>query len=543
MTTAHLSVFFFASLFLSIVSLLLIILLHRYGNQKIHQLWKYFNCSVFLWGIGAVLIGYGTYFNKNNIVYTTWRITDCIVTFIPILLLHSSLEFTKRKNFIFLKLSYLLGIISNILIINTDLIISYNLNLYGNFLLFFSPGKLFYFWVTFWIITASFANYYLITYLRDQKNGCNIKFFVSTIALGSISGSINFFYAFNPPLLAYANLGIVVYSLTCTYMIFRHNLFDINIIFQKGLIYSILITIFTGIYLIIIFSMEWLFRGIIGYKSLYLSLISAFILTLLFNPIRDKIQKLIDKLFFRKTTQEFAHENELLKQELERSDRLKTASTLALGLAHEIKNPLTTIKTFAEFLPEKFKDEDFVNKFSKLIPSEVERINNIIHQLLDFSKPIPPSFRDTNIHHLINDILVFFNSEFLKRRIRISEAYSDSTLIIRIDPSQIKQALLNIILNGIDAMPRGGNIAFRTLIDNKYFKIYISDSGRGIAKGDLKHVFDPFFSTKDEGTGLGLSVTHQIIKNHKGIIEVQSEIGKGTTFILSLPLTQNINAS
>lgn len=282
---------------------------------------------------------------------------------------------------------------------------------------------------------------------------------------------------------------------------------------------------------------EWFFRGIIGYRSIIISLLSAFVIALLFSPLRNKIQSLVDHVFFGKLPQEIASENERLRQELERSERLKATSTLALGLAHEIKNPLTTIKTFAEYLPEKYKDDEFVNKFSKIIPSEVERINNIVHQLLDFSKPSPPAFNNTNIHNLISDILAFLNSSFLKNKIKVNESYEDLTLVIKIDPIQIKQALLNIILNAIESMPNGGTISIKTMLEeHDYLEIEISDEGCGIAEKDLKHIFDPFYSKKESGTGLGLSISYRIIQNHKGSIEVESEVNKGTIFRIKLPM-------
>lgn len=205
--------------------------------------------------------------------------------------------------------------------------------------------------------------------------------------------------------------------------------------------------------------------------------------------------------------------------------------------SHEIKNPLTTLKTFSEYLPQKFEDKAFLEKFAKLIPEEVERINSIVHQLLDFSKPAPPSFKDVPIHNLIHDILELLSNDFLKRKIIINESFDDINLLIKADPVQLKHALLNIILNAMDAMPNGGNISIKTIIrQGDYLEIEISDQGCGIAEKDLKHIFDPFFSTKESGTGLGLSISYQIIKNHKGTITVESELGKGTTFRIRLPM-------
>ena len=305
---------------------------------------------------------------------------------------------------------------------------------------------------------------------------------------------------------------------------------------KKWLLYSILIAALTGIYLLLIIISESLFSGVMGYRSFILSLLSAFLMALLFNPIRNRIQSFVDKLFLGRSLQEIAEENELLKQELERSERLKAASTLALGLAHEIKNPLTTLKTFSEFLPEKFKEEDFVNKFSKIIPAEVDRINSIVHKLLEFSKPTPPTFKSENIYDIIKDTLELMSNDFLKRRVKLIEECEDRDLIVNVDAAQIKQVLFNVILNALDSMPKGGKICISVKIKQpEQIEIILKDEGQGIPRNDIKNIFNPFFTTKDEGTGLGLAISHQIIINNKGEIEIESELNVGTTVIIRLP--------
>jgi len=312
-------------------------------------------------------------------------------------------------------------------------------------------------------------------------------------------------------------------------------MFGIEIIYKKGLLYSILIAILSAIYLLLIIIIESLFRGVIGYQSFLLSLFSAFLMALLFNPLRQKIQTFVDRIFLGKSPEEIAKENELLKQELERSERLKAASTLALGLAHEIKNPLTTLKTFSEFLPKKFKEEDFVTKFSKIIPAEVDRINNIVHKLLDFSKPTPPILKSVNICSIVKETLELMSNDFLKRRITLIEECADHNLMVAVDAAQIKQVFFNVILNALDSMPRGGKIHITTKVKNtKQIEIILKDEGCGIPKKDMKNIFNPFFTTKDEGTGLGLAISHQIIKNNKGEIEVESELNTGTTVLIRL---------
>lgn len=508
----------------------------------IHKIWLFFNIAIFIWAIGAIsasLISSNLELSKLS-----WKIGCGLgVNFTAPTILHLACEITKRKMKRILIFSYIIIIILSSLILFSNSIFDISSVKFHSFFLK-SPKLPYLFWFIVWFSIAAYAQIILLQYLFKESKGNNeLKIFTIATSIAFTLGGLDFLSIFRLPIFEYGNFGLSIYCLLVTYIIFRHQFLGINIVIQKGLFYSLLIAVFTGLYLILILVTELIFKSLIGYKSVFLSLSSAFIIAILFNPIRNKIQKLTDQIFLGKTSEEFAQENKLLHQELERSQRLKAASTLALGLAHEIKNPLTTIKTFAEFLPEKFQDKDFVGKFSKLVPMEVERINNIVHQLLDFSKPAPPSFRNTNIHQLIKDILVFLSNDFLKKKIKVVETYADSTFIINIDPIQIKQALLNIILNGIEAMPQGGVLSISTVINQDCFEIEISDTGTGIDVKDISHIFDPFFSTKDKGTGLGLSITHQIIKNHGGMIEVKSIKGVETNFTIKLKRIIELNPS
>ena len=535
----QISVFFVSSLLLSLTSLFLIIIILRFGREKIHKVGTCFNFSIFIWGLGATLVS----INPNNIYLAdlAWKFGDFGVCFTSTLFLHFVYLLINIKPRIILKIAYIQSFTFSFLILTTKLIAKTPENLFHSNFYIAPIGPLFSLWFAFWFLILTYAHILLIKQILIKKE-YRMFYYLIPISLAFLLGALNFLNPFGISIFQYGNFGIVAYCLSMTYFIFRNQIIGIEIVFKKGLFYSLLIAVLTALYLLLIILTEWTFRGWLGYKSIFISLSSAFIIAIIFNPLRDRLQVIVDHLFLRKTPQEISQENELLKQELERSERLKAAGTLALGLAHEIRNPLTTIKTFAEFLPEKYSDKDFISKFTKLIPTEVERINSIIHQLLTFSKPSPPSFKDTDIHGLIKDILGFLNSVFLKKKMRISEDYADSTLIIKIDPIQIKQALLNIILNAIDAMPNGGILSMKTeIIKDSCLKIRISDTGCGILKEDLKHIFDPFYSKKDEGTGLGLAITHRIITNHGGTIEAESETGKGAAFIITIPLTTKIS--
>ncbi len=229
-------------------------------------------------------------------------------------------------------------------------------------------------------------------------------------------------------------------------------------------------------------------------------------------------------------------ENLLLMNEITQTEKFKVVATLSSGLAHEIKNPLTAIKTFSEYLPQKLNDPEFLNKFSKIIPKEVNRIDNLVHELMDFAKPNSLNPKPSSLNETINFTLDFLSNDLIKKKITLHKSldFPDNQTIL-LDQQAFKQALLNILLNAIDAMPEGGILNVQTKLDEEKAIIRIQDNGCGIPANDIPHIFDPFFTKKDNGTGLGLSITHEIIKNHNGKIFVESAIGQGTSFIIELP--------
>jgi signal transduction histidine kinase len=529
----HPNIFFFSSLSVCITTLLLIILIAKYKKTKAQDIWLYFNISLLVWGIGATLAS----INRNSIEFSnfSWRLGCLGVAFLSSTFLHFVLSLTSKNNYKILIFAYIQSSITCLLLITTNLINTQPRILFQNNFFLNTMGPLFFVWFFFWFSIITYA--FLILYQHKKiNNKFNINFISMPTLLAFLSGSLNFLNPYGAPIFQYGNFGISIYCIAVTYFIFKNQIPGIEIVLRKSLFYSVLIAGLTALYLLLIFLMEWLFRGIVGYKSIVLSLSSAFLMALVFNPLRNKIQNILDKFFLGNTPQEIANENTLLKQELERSERLKVASTLALGLAHEVKNPLTTLKTFTEFLPQHINDREFLEKFSKIVPGEIERVNDIIKQLLQFSKPAPPSFQLVNLYQLIQEILFFLNSELLKHKIHLIESYGDRSIQINADPSQIKQALLNILFNSIEAMPNGGTLTIKTQSQHDGFvEISIADEGCGISKEDLKHIFDPFYSKKEAGTGLGLSITHQIIRNHNGSIIAESEPGNGTTFRIILP--------
>lgn len=243
-----------------------------------------------------------------------------------------------------------------------------------------------------------------------------------------------------------------------------------------------------------------------------------------------------------------------LELQIRRSDRLASLGTLSAGMAHEIKNPLVSIKTFAQLLPERYQDSDFRETFSNLIGHEIERIDSLVNQLLRFARPAKPVLKPMHVHETLEKSLLLVGHRLYQKDIKLTRSWEANVDTIRADADQLEQVFLNFFLNAMDAMKTGGELNVRTEIrtdeewvsaltqtngkTNEILRITIRDTGEGIRGEDIPHVFDPFFTTKDYGTGLGLSVVHGIVQEHGGQIEVESELEKGTSFHILLPLVR-----
>lgn len=221
---------------------------------------------------------------------------------------------------------------------------------------------------------------------------------------------------------------------------------------------------------------------------------------------------------------------------LMQQERMVAAGKLAMGLAHEIKNPLAAIKTFTEFLPERYDDADFRQEFSEVVGEEVNRISRIVQSLSDFAKPILLKIETMDVQKVLKDTATLLSNDCLKRNVKLQQSFEPQPILLPGDPNQLKQACLNLCLNALDAMDKGGTLSASCQYQSGEAVIRISDTGTGIAKEHLPQLFDPFFSTKQSGMGLGLAVVKQIVDHHLGSIRVESELGAGTTFEIRLPL-------
>ena len=238
-----------------------------------------------------------------------------------------------------------------------------------------------------------------------------------------------------------------------------------------------------------------------------------------------------------------------LESDLQRSDRLAALGTLAAGLAHEIKNPLTSLLTFSRHLERKFDDPGFRERFGSVVPRELERINGIVERLLELARPARLSFALVRLPELLERAVDLYADQLADTRIEVVREYARDVPPIQADKEALYRVFVNLIANGLDAMPHGGRLTVRAgwagggelpppprRRSANRVKVEVADTGTGIAPSETDRIFTPFYTTRAGGTGLGLALAHKIVQDHGGGISFTSAPGRGTTFTIVLPL-------
>lgn len=218
---------------------------------------------------------------------------------------------------------------------------------------------------------------------------------------------------------------------------------------------------------------------------------------------------------------------------------------LASGIAHEIRNPLAGIQGAIQILANEFPEDDPRRGITDEIQKQIYKLERLVKDLLNYAKPAPTNYLPTDMNQLVDKVIIFFTMQRgTPENVKIEKSFFSPLPKVMVDPSSMEQAFLNIILNAQKAMPRGGTFTISTHAlpgrrdDGKEIQevqIIFGDTGTGIPKENLPKIFNPFFSSRSDGTGLGLSITKNIIEQHGGRIEVESEVNRGTKFIITLP--------
>ncbi len=545
-----LNLYFLPHFISSFIALLFGLFVISRNSQSRKNITYFFICvCVFVWQFTYSI--YNFLDNDNRLlIIVLIKISYCFITFIPILNLHHSSELLGGKiNKNIIVLFYILNTLICGLILGSNLIIEsfYHSYYWGIYPAagFAHPLYLLYFMTPLALLYLVYQRNLITTNDWHDKN--LIKYILTAIVIFNIA-ILDFIPNYRISLYPIGFLPAVIFISIHAYVTIKYKLMDINLILKKSFVYSLSISSISLIYLILIVSLGELVRIKYNYNSPFLSIFLAFFLGIIFIPLRHRLQKYLEKYFFKSTQEEMMFENEKLRQEITQTEKYKTLATLASGIAHEIRNPLTVIKTFNEYLPARHNDKEFVKKYSQLTNKEIDRISELVNRLMEYSKPNPPKFTDVPVKKLLNQSVDTLNHHLLNKHVHYDRHISiNDDLIMRLDPNQIHQALMNIILNAIEAMPNGGELLVRAEViprqikssikHNQILEIIITDTGLGIVEEHIKQIFDPFFTNKDFGTGLGLAIVQSIIENHHGRISVKSKVGVGTSVVIEIPIS------
>lgn len=241
-----------------------------------------------------------------------------------------------------------------------------------------------------------------------------------------------------------------------------------------------------------------------------------------------------------------------MQSEVKRMERLASLGILASGIAHEIKNPLAGIKSLSQTCMEEFDPDDSRLEYLTRIINQVNRLDELLKAIVAFARPKPPDRKSYDIKKVIHEVVNLINKKLKTNNITYIEDMDDNLPIVIIDPQQIQQVFLNLILNAIDAVNKNGAITVsgkpikfsvpklikrsdKWIKQDSFVQINITDTGKGIPPDKLESIFDPFYTTKSDGLGMGLSIVYRIIEDHHGDIDVKSKINKGTTFSITIP--------
>jgi signal transduction histidine kinase len=229
-------------------------------------------------------------------------------------------------------------------------------------------------------------------------------------------------------------------------------------------------------------------------------------------------------------------------EHIRRIDRLKTLGEVATGLAHEIRHPLASIGGALEIIESRSLEGSPEGEFSRLAMAEVRRLDGLVWEFLKYARPHDPELRAMPLHDVVAQVVMLLRVEAERARVAL-DIEQQTPIEVAIDPLQIEQVLLNVILNAIQATPPGKRVAVREHLDGREAVVDVVDEGPGITPEHLSSVFSPFFTTKEKGTGLGLAIAHHIVIAHGGRLEVHQTSSRGTIFRIGLPLIEASGAT
>jgi two-component system sensor histidine kinase PilS (NtrC family) len=227
-----------------------------------------------------------------------------------------------------------------------------------------------------------------------------------------------------------------------------------------------------------------------------------------------------------------------MEERVRQADRLATIGRLSANIAHEIRNPLASLSGAIEALVRELPADPGRDRLVEIVLRESDRLNRIIRDFLEYARPAPVAIHAVNLADLLEEVVLLLEHRSLPTELKVVREFGEA-LPARVDPQQLRQAVWNLCINAVQAMPEGGELRLGGRLlpgsDPASLQLWVTDTGHGIGEGDLPHIFEPFFSTKAEGSGIGLALVYRVVQDHGGQIEVRSQPGAGATFLLTLP--------
>ena len=497
-----------------------------------NRLWCLLSIFVGLWSLGYGFMLASTEY--DSALYWA-RFNEASACIIPVLFLHFAYTLLQKTDYRrTINILYLIGSLLAFATLLTPYVITTVKPKLG-FTYYAHYGYLAWPYVTFFLSIVILALIELwrgiLSFHGTKKNQLLYVFIAGVLGFGM--GFTTFPIGFGFPLNDISNL-VFIYTFPITYAVLKHKLMDITVVIRRTLVYSTLTAFLTAGYFLLILIMERWFQTLMGYRSFLTTAAAAFLLSISFIPLKNRIQTLVDRLFFRGSLPQLAEERSRLQRQLIRTDQLRAVGTFAAGMAHEVRNPLSTLKTFAEHLPHRYTDPAFRGRFARLIPQEVEKIERIVQEVLTFAKPSPPQMTTIRLDQVTDEVLELLSDRLVSQRVHVTRAYGTDGAC-RADVIQIKQVILNLLLNSLEAMPMGGALNVEIQQANGRLALTIQDTGRGIPQEILPQLGTPFVTTKSAGTGLGLAIVHGILEGHGGRLTLRSDVGAGTTATVWLP--------
>ncbi len=525
----------------AIASFLLAVFVYFKGKDRTTNITlALFSLAISVWtfaqAFGELLIDKGT-------ILVLTRVNVGAAVLLPVFYLHFILSLLnlnlKQKNI--LRAAYFFSLVF-ILLVFTPLFVK-DIAPAAGFKYYPQPGIAYPFFALYLLSCFIYGFAQLVLVLRRTGGADHQRLLYVFVAslIGFAGGVTAFFPVFNINFPVLSHLSLPIYVAITVYAIVKHKLLDISIIVREGMVYSALTVLFAGFYVLVVLIANYSLSHFIQLNPVLAMILVVFVSVMVFQPVRDRVQGIVDRLFFmgeylyQKMIDDLSRENRKLFRSLLQADKLAALGTLSAGMAHEIKNPLAALVAMTQMLPENSSDEEFMRDYREMVPRQLERINRIVENLLKAGEGPKLEKKDVDVNSIIAEVLELNAGLGRKHGVEVLCRLAPLPAV-HADPGQLQLVFSNLVLNAMQAMPDGGRLEIAGWESSGRIFVQVADKGIGIPADKLDKIFDPFFSLRDGGIGLGLFTAYRIIQEHGGMIEVESQIGKGTKFTLWLPI-------